>query len=124
MFAGVALQGATLRSDSDTDADMYGHAIDRKAALNGQVPVPAAAPPLIETLTRYLRRRTLSSPRRQSPPWNRPKARAAISDMASKPAPSASACEVLRRLKSKPADQQVADRQVEHAPQNIDGRQG
>lgn len=53
VFAGVALQGATLRADSDTDADMYGHAIDRKAALNGQVPVPASARPLIETLTRY-----------------------------------------------------------------------
>lgn len=53
VFAGIALQGATLRPDEDVDKDMYGKAIDRKAALNGQVPPPAAAKPLLDTLTRY-----------------------------------------------------------------------
>jgi lipid-binding SYLF domain-containing protein len=53
VFAGIALQGATLRPDEDTDRDLYGHAIDRAAALNGQIPTPPAAAELIRTLTRY-----------------------------------------------------------------------
>jgi lipid-binding SYLF domain-containing protein len=53
VFAGIALQGATLRPDQDTDRDMYGHEIDRAAALNGQIPTPPAAVELIRTLTRY-----------------------------------------------------------------------
>jgi lipid-binding SYLF domain-containing protein len=53
VFAGIALQGATLRPDEDTDRDLYGHAIDRAAALNGQIPTPPAAAELIKTLTRY-----------------------------------------------------------------------
>lgn len=53
VFAGIALQGATLRPDEDTDRDMYGHGIDRAAALNGQIPTPPAASELVRTLTRY-----------------------------------------------------------------------
>jgi lipid-binding SYLF domain-containing protein len=53
VFAGIALQGATLRADGDTDKEVYGQAIDRKAALNGQVSVPKAAGDLVKTLTRY-----------------------------------------------------------------------
>jgi lipid-binding SYLF domain-containing protein len=53
VFAGIALQGATLRADSDTDADVYHHEVNRKAVLNGEVPVPAEARPFIDTLTRY-----------------------------------------------------------------------
>lgn len=53
VFAGIALQGATLRPDEDTDRDLYGHAIDRAAVLNGQIPTPPAAAESIRTLTRY-----------------------------------------------------------------------
>ena len=53
VFAGIALQGATLRPDSDVDKDLYGREIDRREVLNGKVPPPQAAVELIHTLTRY-----------------------------------------------------------------------
>jgi lipid-binding SYLF domain-containing protein len=53
VFAGIALQGATLRPDEDTDKDLYGHEIDRRAVLNGKVPPPPQALELVQTLTRY-----------------------------------------------------------------------
>ncbi len=53
VFAGIALQGATLRADSDTDAGLYGKSVNRQDVLNGKIPVPAVAADLISTLTRY-----------------------------------------------------------------------
>ena len=53
VFAGIALRGATLRPDEDVDTILYGHTVDRAAALNGQVPPPPAAAELVQTLTRY-----------------------------------------------------------------------
>jgi SH3 domain-containing YSC84-like protein 1 len=52
-FAGIALQGATLRADSDTDRDLYGKTISRADVLNGLVPVPPPAANLVNTMTRY-----------------------------------------------------------------------
>lgn len=53
VFAGIALQGATLRADSDTDRDLYGKDIDRADVLNGKVDTPPAAAALVSVLTRY-----------------------------------------------------------------------
>ena len=52
-FAGIALQGATLRADSDTDKDLYGKSVSRADVLNGLVPVPPPAANLVNTMTRY-----------------------------------------------------------------------
>lgn len=53
VFGGIALQGATLRADEDVDASLYGAGVDRKAVLQGQKPVPAAAKGLVEQLNKY-----------------------------------------------------------------------
>jgi lipid-binding SYLF domain-containing protein len=53
VFAGIALQGATLRADSDTDTDLYGKAVNRADVLNGKVGAPPAAAALISVLNRY-----------------------------------------------------------------------
>lgn len=53
VFAGIALQGATLRADSDTDADLYGTTVNRADVLNGKVATPAPAAELVSTLNRY-----------------------------------------------------------------------
>jgi len=53
VFAGIALQGATLRADSDTDTALYGKTVDREAVLDGKVATPAPAVNLVSTLTRY-----------------------------------------------------------------------
>lgn len=53
LFAGIALQGATMREDNDVDKALYGQGIDRKEVLRGKKPAPAAATPLLEQLSKY-----------------------------------------------------------------------
>jgi lipid-binding SYLF domain-containing protein len=43
VFAGISLQGATLRQDDDSDAELYGRKITNKEILAGEVTAPAAA---------------------------------------------------------------------------------
>ena len=51
LFAGVSLEGSTLRPDNDANDLVYGERLDaRDIALHGKVPVPASAKLLIETL--------------------------------------------------------------------------
>jgi SH3 domain-containing YSC84-like protein 1 len=51
LFAGVSLEGSTLRADGDANEKLYGRKIGaRDIVRGGVVPVPAAARPLIETL--------------------------------------------------------------------------
>ena len=52
-FAGIALQGATMRADDYVDADLYGSGIDRKEVLRGKKPAPAAAAELLAVLSKY-----------------------------------------------------------------------
>jgi lipid-binding SYLF domain-containing protein len=42
-FAGLTLEGASLRQDSDSRHAMYGPRVETRALLLGEVPVPAAA---------------------------------------------------------------------------------
>jgi SH3 domain-containing YSC84-like protein 1 len=44
VFAGVSLEGATIREDDSANKDMYGKPISNKEILKGAVPPPAAAP--------------------------------------------------------------------------------
>lgn len=43
VFAGISLQGATLRRDDDSDMDLYGSRISNRAILDGEVKAPPAA---------------------------------------------------------------------------------
>jgi lipid-binding SYLF domain-containing protein len=43
LFAGISLDGATLRPDTDTDRDLYGHDITNREILTGDIKTPAAA---------------------------------------------------------------------------------
>jgi lipid-binding SYLF domain-containing protein len=43
LFAGISLEGATLRADSDADRELYGKDIQNREILTGTVPAPAAA---------------------------------------------------------------------------------
>jgi lipid-binding SYLF domain-containing protein len=52
LFAGVSLEGSTLRPDNDADALVYGRAIDARDIVKGNEPVPAAAKSMIDVLTR------------------------------------------------------------------------
>jgi SH3 domain-containing YSC84-like protein 1 len=51
LFAGVSLEGSTLRPDNDANKDIYGKKVDAKAvALDGAEPAPECASKLLATL--------------------------------------------------------------------------
>ncbi len=54
LFAGISLEGSTLRPDNDANERIYGKAIDAKdVALHGAVPIPASARTLINILNQH-----------------------------------------------------------------------
>ena len=53
LFAGVALEGATLRQDLDDNATLYGTKLENRAIVTTGVQTPAAATRLIAMLNRY-----------------------------------------------------------------------
>jgi lipid-binding SYLF domain-containing protein len=57
VFAGISLNGATLRNDADVNAELYGREIDNKEVLSGAVEPPAAAQALRAALDKYSMRK-------------------------------------------------------------------
>jgi lipid-binding SYLF domain-containing protein len=54
LFAGISLEGSTLRPDNDGNEKIYGKKLDAKdIALHNAVPVPPSAKLLIDTLTHH-----------------------------------------------------------------------
>jgi lipid-binding SYLF domain-containing protein len=54
LFAGISLDGSTLRPDNDANQLAYGSRVDAKdIALHGKMPIPDAAKLLIETLNQH-----------------------------------------------------------------------
>ncbi|MFO7692595.1 MAG: lipid-binding SYLF domain-containing protein [Vicinamibacterales bacterium] len=53
IFAGVALEGATLRGDDDANLDLYGKRLDMRQIVTGSIPVPASAAALVSRLSKY-----------------------------------------------------------------------
>lgn len=53
VFAGVALEGATLRGDDDANLDLYGKRLEIRQIVTGATPVPPAGQPLVTRLSKY-----------------------------------------------------------------------
>lgn len=54
LFAGISLEGSTVRPDNDANERIYGKKIDAKEiVLHGAMPVPPAAKALISTLNQH-----------------------------------------------------------------------
>ena len=53
LFAGVALEGATLREDGDENAAIYGKKLENRDIVMSGMAVPKVAAPLIALLNRY-----------------------------------------------------------------------
>jgi lipid-binding SYLF domain-containing protein len=53
LFAGVALEGATLRQDLDDNANLYGSKLENRAIVSSRRRIPPAAAKLIALLNRY-----------------------------------------------------------------------
>ena len=57
LFAGVSLNGSTLREDEDWNRELYGKALKNREIVTGDVKPPAAAAPLIDLLNKYSSRK-------------------------------------------------------------------
>src|ERR1700723_3695540 len=55
VFAGISLQGATLRQDLDENQELYGHRIANKQIVMNRTKAPVAAAELIDALKLYSR---------------------------------------------------------------------
>ncbi|HXJ44228.1 MAG TPA: lipid-binding SYLF domain-containing protein [Bryobacteraceae bacterium] len=53
LFAGLALEGATLRPDVDDNAALYGKRLENKAIVNSGIRAPKSAARLIAILNKY-----------------------------------------------------------------------
>jgi len=53
LFAGLSLEGSTLRPDGGEDAKLYGEEVTNKQILGGNVKTPDPARPLVAELNRY-----------------------------------------------------------------------
>ena len=53
LFAGLALEGATLRQDLDDNATIYGKKLENRAIVTQKRRIPASAEKLINMLNKY-----------------------------------------------------------------------
>jgi lipid-binding SYLF domain-containing protein len=53
LFAGLALEGATLRQDLDDNAQLYGRKLENREIVTSGVRAPKAAARLLELLNKY-----------------------------------------------------------------------
>lgn len=53
VFAGLALQGSTLREDSGENEELYGREIPNRQIVSGKTPVPADAAGFIKALSKF-----------------------------------------------------------------------
>ena len=53
LFAGVALEGATLRQDLDDNAQLYGRKLENREIVTGGIRAPKSAAKLLAQLNRY-----------------------------------------------------------------------
>lgn len=60
-FAGISLDGAVVHADKAADQAMYGADVQRQQILDGAVPVPQAAQPLISEIAQYAGARAAES---------------------------------------------------------------
>jgi lipid-binding SYLF domain-containing protein len=56
LFAGVALEGATLREDLDDNAELYGEKLENRNIVNHGRPAPESAATLMGLLNTFSRR--------------------------------------------------------------------
>lgn len=57
VFAGVSLQGATLRQDVSDNRELYGHTLENREIIGQELPVPSAAREFVAALNQYSSRK-------------------------------------------------------------------
>lgn len=86
LFAGVSLEGATLRPDSGENEKMYGHPVTNREILEGGMTAPRGSREFVALLTRIARPGEYNaSNRRENPPATRPRASEPAAEPLSRP---------------------------------------
>ena len=62
LFAGLVLEGATLRQDLDDNATLYGKKLENRSIVTTKVPTPKAAAKLIALLNQHSAHERTSKP--------------------------------------------------------------
>jgi lipid-binding SYLF domain-containing protein len=57
VFAGISLQGATLRQDVSENRALYGRSLENKEIITQELPPPKAAERLLNALNKYSSRK-------------------------------------------------------------------
>ena len=57
LFAGIALNGATMREDDDWNEELYGKPLKNREIVDGSIAAPKSAAPLMQELDRYSSRK-------------------------------------------------------------------
>ena len=57
VFAGVSLQGATLRQDLSDNRELYGRTLENREIIDGALPVPTSARNFVAALNQYSSRK-------------------------------------------------------------------
>jgi lipid-binding SYLF domain-containing protein len=68
LFAGLSLEGATLRPDTDENEKLYGKGVTNKQILQGEVASPKEGWPLVSALNRYSGTSVASNKASSGPP--------------------------------------------------------
>jgi lipid-binding SYLF domain-containing protein len=58
VFAGIALNGATLRPDEEGNIELYGKNVENKDIVSGKYPTPEIGQKLLSSLNKYSSRKT------------------------------------------------------------------
>jgi lipid-binding SYLF domain-containing protein len=53
VFAGVTLNGASIKQDKDSTREFYGRMVPFRTSLTGQIPPPAGARPFLDVLSKW-----------------------------------------------------------------------
>ena len=61
LFAGIALEGATLRQDLDDNAELYGKKLENRGIVTGATSIPKSARGLIAMLNKFSAREKRAS---------------------------------------------------------------
>jgi SH3 domain-containing YSC84-like protein 1 len=93
VFAGLSLNGVSIRQDQDSTRNFYGHMIPYRSLLTGLTPVPADANPFVEPLRKYAGKGTSTAAVPATDPRDAPASSGASttppSTEAAKPSPAA-----------------------------------
>jgi lipid-binding SYLF domain-containing protein len=105
LFAGVTINGNSIRQDEDATRELYGRMVEFKSILTGAVPTPAAGEPFVAAVRKAVPGTTnASAPQKSNVPVNPPAATPAPASSTTTAAPASSNAPASDNATSAPAN--------------------